>query len=51
MISGGRLNQYLKLWKQLKFNGFGSTISMDVGMLAAQLGIDIATGEDEAAGS
>jgi ribose transport system substrate-binding protein len=45
MISGGQLNQYLKLWKQLKFNGFGSTISMDVGMLAAQLGLDIATGK------
>jgi ribose transport system substrate-binding protein len=45
MLTGGQLNEYLKAWSQAKFHGFGSTISMDVGFIAAQLGIDIATGK------
>ena len=44
MIAGGQFNQYLRLWSELGFLGYGSTISSDVGMLAAQLGIDIVRG-------
>lgn len=44
MLVGGQLNGYLKLWSKLRFPGYGSTISTDVGILASQLAIDIATG-------
>ena len=43
MIVGGQLNGFLKLWDELGFTGFASTISTDVGILASQLGIDIVT--------
>jgi len=45
IIVGGQLNGYLKLWKTLGFTGYGSTISTDVGILSAQLAIDIAEGK------
>lgn len=45
IIVGGQLNGYLKLWKKLGFTGYGSTISTDVGILGAQLAIDIAEGK------
>lgn len=45
MITGGQLNGYLKLWKKLGFHGFGATVSMDIGMLAGQMALDIATGK------
>jgi ribose transport system substrate-binding protein len=44
MIVGGQLNGFLKQWDELGFQGYGSTISTDVGILASQLGLDIATG-------
>ena len=45
MITGGQLNGYLKLWNKLGFHGFGATVSMDIGMLAGQMALDIATGK------
>src|SRR5262245_20242542 len=45
MIAGGQFNQYLRLCVQLKIRCYGSTISTDVGILAAQLGIDMLTGK------
>ena len=45
IVVGGQLNGYLKLWKKLGMTGYGSTISTDVGILAAQLAIDIAEGK------
>ena len=45
MLVGGQLNGYLKACDKLKIPCYGSTISTDVGILAAQLGIDIATGK------
>jgi ribose transport system substrate-binding protein len=47
MIVGGQLNGFLKLWDEEGFPGFASTISTDVGILATQLGIEIATGRTE----
>ncbi len=44
MIAGGQFNRYLRMWSEIGFKGYGSTISSDVGMLAAQLGIDIVRG-------
>jgi ribose transport system substrate-binding protein len=45
MIAGGQFNNYLRLCVQLKIRCYGSTISTDVGILAAQLGIDMLTGK------
>jgi ribose transport system substrate-binding protein len=45
MIAGGQFNNYLRLCVQKKVPCYGSTISTDVGILAAQLGIDIVTGK------
>ena len=39
------MNGFLKQWKKLGITGYGSTISTDVGILASQLAIDIATGK------
>jgi ribose transport system substrate-binding protein len=44
MLVGGQLNGYLKLCVKLHVPCYGSTISTDVGILAAQLAINIATG-------
>ncbi len=45
MVAGGQFNNYLRLCVQEKIRCYGSTISTDVGILAAQLGIDILTGK------
>jgi ribose transport system substrate-binding protein len=45
IVVGGQLNGFLKQWKKLGITGYGSTISTDVGILASQLAIDIATGK------
>lgn len=45
IVVGGQLNGYLKLWKKLGIIGYGSTISTDVGILSAQLAIDIVEGK------
>ena len=44
MVVGGQLNGYLGLCVRLKVPCYGSTISTDVGILAAQMAVDIATG-------
>ncbi len=48
MVVGGQLNGYLKLCVRLKVPCYGSTISTDVGILAAQMAVDIATGRYKA---
>jgi ribose transport system substrate-binding protein len=45
MVAGGQFNNYLRLCVEEKIRCYGSTISTDVGILAAQLGIDILTGK------
>lgn len=45
LIVGGQANGFLKLCHNLKISCYGSTISTDVGILASQLAIDIATGK------
>lgn len=45
MIAGGQFNRFLRFWNDLGFNGCGATISSDVGIITAQLGIDIVRGD------
>jgi ribose transport system substrate-binding protein len=45
IVVGGQLNGYLKQWQKLGIVGYGSTISTDVGILSAQLALDIAEGK------
>jgi ribose transport system substrate-binding protein len=45
MVAGGQFNHYLRYWSEKGFTGCGSTIASDVGLLAAQLGIDIVRGK------
>jgi ribose transport system substrate-binding protein len=44
MLGGGQLNQFLRLCVQDKIPCYGSTVSSDAGILAAQLGIDVLKG-------
>lgn len=45
IVVGGQLNGFLKQWSKLGIVGYGSTISTDVGILSAQLAIDIVEGK------